>query len=84
MVITLLAKLVAIYVRFSILQVAKMSLKRTLLSSLVSFAISFIIYEDFYKLVEVCIGVLGRCKSRCGRRNRRGHERMRFSKNKSR
>ena len=74
MVLTLLTKLVAIYVGFPIVQVGKTSFKRIFLRPLMDSTTSLSIYKDFHELVKVRIGVFGRPgrKSRLGCRSIRG------------
>ena len=74
-VLTLLAKLVTIYMGFFIVKVEKTSFKKTFLRPSIGSATSLSIHKDFYELVKVHIGVFGQCgsrrrcecKSRCGR-----------------
>lgn len=79
LVFTLLTELITIHVRFSIVQVGKTSFKKTLSRPLVGSAIFLNIHEDFHKLLEVRINVLGqrRHESSHRRKSRRGHENMR-------
>ena len=74
MVLTVLAKLVAINVGFSIVQVGKTGFERTFLRPLVGSATSLRIHKDFHELLKVRIGVLGRHehRSRRGRGSTRG------------